>query len=171
MAMAPESRSSAATHNHRGPGRLVRLGAARQGRALQPELVQEARATDADRLPPTVASTPRPGSARKSCGESTATPRSAAASRIALARGCSLPRCAAAARARRRPSSPSSASTSRTVGLPSVSVPVLSKATTAAACARSSASASRNRIPLLARGAVPTMSAAGVARPSAQGKQ
>ena len=125
--------------------------------------------------PPTVPSTPRPGTARTCSGSINATALFFAAANTARANRCSLPLCKLAARASTCVSSsspPRPGASIRAVicGCPTVRVPVLSNTTVSTRCATSSASASLIKMPCLAATPVPAMMAVGVASPSAQGQ-
>ena len=122
-------------------------------------------------LPSTVALAPLPDGEAKSPTSLKASPRCCAASRIARASGCSLPRSTLAARRSNSFSStPAAGITATTFGLPSVSVPVLSITSVSMRSSCSSACASRTRIPACAPRPMPTMIDIGVASPSAQGQ-
>jgi len=121
--------------------------------------------------PSTLPTIPSPGKARKPSGCSRDSPRAAAASTMAAASGCSLPRSRLAARRRSFSSPPSPRllmAASR--GRPSVSVPVLSTTSVSTVSNICSASASRISTPAPAPCPVATITDMGVARPRAHGQ-
>ena len=121
--------------------------------------------------PSTMPRTPWPVSDSNSTAFLIVTCRSTAASTMADARGCSLPRSRLAANDRSASlSTPVIGSTAVTFGLPSVRVPVLSTSSVSMRRRVSTASALRNSTPVWAPLPIATVMDMGVASPSAQGQ-
>src|SRR5712691_6757834 len=171
MARMPETLPSTARKTAVAPSRR-RLSASPSSAAV--EIFSSARnlaLPSASRRPSTVPTTPLPVGASNPTTSANAILRSAAASTIARASGCSLARSRLAARRRTPVSSRVSAGTTATTfGLPAVRVPVLSTTSVSTFSMRSSASAFLISTPAWAPRPTPTMIDIGVASPSAHGQ-